>query len=37
MAVFVSFGGLLMRLKGDARNLSVMRKDGDYYLLLRKV
>jgi hypothetical protein len=32
----VSYGGLLMRLKGDSRNLTV-NQDSDLYLLIRKV
>jgi hypothetical protein len=35
-SVFVSFGGLLMRLKCETRNLSVTQ-DADLYLLIRKV
>ena len=36
IAVYVSFGGLLMRLKGDARNLMGVDIDNRLYLLLRK-
>eukprot|EP00039_Didymoeca_costata_P019832 m.339106 g.339106 ORF g.339106 m.339106 type:complete len:179 (+) comp18668_c0_seq1:122-658(+) len=36
MGIFVSFGGLLMRLRGDARNLQSLQRDKDYYLLLRR-
>jgi len=35
--VYVSFGGLLMRLKGDARHLSKLSLDSRIYLLLRKI
>ena len=35
-AVFVSYGGMLMRLRGDERNLSAMKRGSDYYLLLRR-
>ena len=34
--VHVSFGGLLMRLKGDARHLAKLQLDGRVYLLLRR-
>lgn len=37
LSVFVSYGGLLMRLKGDARNLLGMHLDSDIYVLIRKV
>eukprot|EP00051_Salpingoeca_urceolata_P018299 m.256102 g.256102 ORF g.256102 m.256102 type:complete len:148 (+) comp19168_c0_seq7:2497-2940(+) len=37
LAVFISFGGLLMRLRGDARNLTGIAIDTFLYLLLRKV
>ena len=35
--VYVSFGGLLMRLKGDARHLSKLALDSRVYLLMRKI
>ena len=35
--LFVSFGGLLMRLKGDARHLSKLQLDSRVYLLIRKI
>ena len=35
--LYVSFGGLLMRLKGDARHLSKLQLDSRVYLLLRKI
>lgn len=37
VSVFVSFGGLLMKLKGDPAKLSVMEVDSKVYLLMRKV
>jgi len=37
VSVFVSFGGLLMKLKGDPAKLSVMEVDSRVYLLMRKV
>ena len=36
MQVFVSFGGMIMRLDGDTRNLDCMQLDESYYLLLRR-
>jgi len=36
MQVFISFGGMIMRLDGDARNLDCMVLDKSYYLLLRR-
>ena len=36
MEVYVSFGGLLMSLKGEARNLQKMELDQRVYLLIRK-
>lgn len=36
MEVFVSFGGLLMSLKGEARNLQKLELDQRVYLLIRK-
>ena len=35
--VYVSYGGLLMRLKGDARHLAKLSLDSRVYLLLRKI
>lgn len=35
--LYVSCGGLLMRLKGDARRLSKLELDSRVYLLVRKV
>ena len=35
--LFVSFGGLLMRLKGDARHLAKLSLDMRVYLLIRKI
>jgi len=37
VAVYVSFGGLLMMLKGDPRNLQGIDLDSRLYLLIRKV
>ena len=34
--VYVSFGGLLMRLRGDPNHLSKLQVDSRIYLLLRK-
>ena len=36
MEVFVSYGGLLMSLKGEARNLQKLELDQRVYLLIRK-
>jgi len=36
VAVYVSFGGLMMMLKGDARLLSRINLDSRIYLLMRK-
>jgi DNA-directed RNA polymerase I, II, and III subunit RPABC3 len=36
MDVHMSFGGLLMRISGDKRNLHVLEQDKSYYLLLRR-
>ena len=36
ISVFVSFGGMVMRLDGDTRNLDCMQIGESYYLLLRK-
>ena len=35
--VHVSFGGLLMRLKGEARHLQKLELDSRVFLLIRKV
>lgn len=35
--IFVSYGGLLMSLKGDPRNLQKIELDMRMYLLMRKV
>eukprot|EP00316_Scyphosphaera_apsteinii_P026179 CAMPEP_0119327004 /NCGR_PEP_ID=MMETSP1333-20130426/69719_1 /TAXON_ID=418940 /ORGANISM="Scyphosphaera apsteinii, Strain RCC1455" /LENGTH=146 /DNA_ID=CAMNT_0007335465 /DNA_START=34 /DNA_END=474 /DNA_ORIENTATION=+ len=35
--IFVSFGGLLMRLKGDARHLQKLKLDARIYMLMRKI
>lgn len=35
--VYVSFGGLLMRLKGDQRHLAKLSLDSRMYLLIRKI
>eukprot|EP00878_Enallax_costatus_P002596 GHUV01002778.1.p1 GENE.GHUV01002778.1~~GHUV01002778.1.p1 ORF type:complete len:155 (+),score=20.83 GHUV01002778.1:148-612(+) len=35
--VYVSFGGLLMKLRGDPAKLSVLEVDKKVYLLMRKV
>eukprot|EP01137_Pigoraptor_chileana_P013371 Opistho-2@66813 len=37
LSVYISFGGLLMRLKGDARSLQAIELDSTLYLLVRKV
>lgn len=36
-AAYVSFGGLLMRLQGDANNLHGMEVDNHVYLLIKKL
>jgi len=36
VSVYVSFGGLLMMLKGDPRNLQGIEADSRIYLLIRK-
>jgi hypothetical protein len=36
MSVFVSFGGLLMHLRGDESNLSKLDLDSRIYILIRK-
>eukprot|EP00899_Mesostigma_viride_P015092 jgi/Mesvir1/23584/Mv18275-RA.1 len=35
--VYISFGGLLMMLKGDPRNLHELELDQNLYLLMRKI
>ena len=35
-AIFVSFGGLLMKLKGEPQHLSKLVLDSRIYLLMRK-
>ena len=35
--IYISFGGLLMRLKGDASRLAKLSLDSRVYLLLRKI
>jgi len=37
ICVYASFGGLLMSLKGDPRNLQKMKLDSRVYILMRKV
>lgn len=37
VSVFVSFGGLLMKLTGDPAKLNVLEVDSKVYLLMRKV
>lgn len=34
---YVSFGGLLMRLHGDANNLHGFKQDANVYLLMKKL
>eukprot|EP00694_Reclinomonas_americana_P002793 EC788664.1.p1 GENE.EC788664.1~~EC788664.1.p1 ORF type:complete len:149 (+),score=48.15 EC788664.1:31-477(+) len=36
VSVYASFGGLLMKLTGDERNLEKIRPDSNIYLLMRK-
>ncbi|KAH1001158.1 hypothetical protein HUJ04_013405 [Dendroctonus ponderosae] len=36
-AAYVSFGGLLMRLQGDANNLHSFEVDQHMYLLMKKI
>lgn len=36
-AAYVSFGGLLMRLQGDANNLHGFEVDQQMYLLMKKL
>jgi DNA-directed RNA polymerase I, II, and III subunit RPABC3 len=35
--VYASFGGLLMKVKGDPAKLAVLEVDSNLYLLMRKV
>ena len=35
--IYISFGGLLMRLKGDPRHLAKLTLDSRLYLLIRKI
>ena len=35
--VFISFGGLLMKLTGAAKELELLQPDNDVFLLMRKV
>ena len=37
LAALVSFGGLLMRLQGDANNIHAFEIDNYVYLLIKKV
>ncbi len=37
LSAYVSFGGLLMRLQGDADNLHGNQVDANIYLLMKKV
>ncbi|CAF1575343.1 unnamed protein product [Rotaria socialis] len=37
LSAYVSFGGLLMRLKGDANNLHGFKIDSNVYLLMKKL
>eukprot|EP01114_Cavostelium_apophysatum_P017097 TRINITY_DN499_c0_g1_i1.p1 TRINITY_DN499_c0_g1~~TRINITY_DN499_c0_g1_i1.p1 ORF type:complete len:146 (-),score=27.31 TRINITY_DN499_c0_g1_i1:21-458(-) len=37
LALYISFGGLLMMLKGDPRTLADIEMDSRIYLLMRKV
>jgi len=37
LSAFVSFGGLLMRLQGDANNLHGFEIDQKVYLLMKKL
>lgn len=37
LSAFVSFGGLLMRLQGDANNLHGFEVDQKIYLLMKKL
>lgn len=37
ISVYISFGGLLMQLQGDAKKLADLDIDQNVYLLIRKV
>ncbi|CAF0772939.1 unnamed protein product [Didymodactylos carnosus] len=37
LSAYVSFGGLLMRLQGDANNLHGFKTDSNVYLLMKKL
>eukprot|EP01102_Stenamoeba_stenopodia_P002855 TRINITY_DN12734_c0_g1_i1.p1 TRINITY_DN12734_c0_g1~~TRINITY_DN12734_c0_g1_i1.p1 ORF type:complete len:144 (-),score=34.75 TRINITY_DN12734_c0_g1_i1:64-495(-) len=37
VSVYVSFGGLLMKLRGDERNLQALTLDSKIYLLMRRI
>lgn len=37
LTAYVSFGGLLMRIQGEANNLNGFEQDKNLYLLLKKV
>mmetsp|Transcript_18719 Transcript_18719/g.31169 ORF Transcript_18719/g.31169 Transcript_18719/m.31169 type:complete len:106 (-) Transcript_18719:103-420(-) len=37
VSVYISFGGLLLMLKGDPRNLQGLEQDNRVYLLMRRV
>ena len=37
LSAYVSFGGLLMRLQGDANNLHGFEMDQHVYLLMKKL
>merc|ERR1712088_59153 len=37
LAVYISFGGLLMRLQGDAQNLGAIKQDRNLYLMMKKI
>merc|ERR1712088_665295 len=37
LAVYISFGGLLTRLQGDAQNLGAIKQDRNLYLMMKKI
>ena len=37
LSCYISYGGLLMRLQGDAQNLSPIKQDRWVYLLIKKI
>jgi len=37
LAVYVSFGGLLMRLQGEAQHLNLIKQDMNLYLMMKKI